>query len=536
MAFTVEEKKKIKSLLKKSREDWNFFARKFLGVRLDKEQREILHAIQHNRRVSIRSGTARGKDFVSAVAAICFLYLTPRKKKNGEFEATKVILTAPTGRQIRNIMIPEVSKMFQKLQRFSDIKFDGDMLSDGIRVEDQKDWFLTGFKASDENVEAWSGLHAPNIMVIVTEASGIAQTTFDSIEGILQGNSRLVIVFNPNSTAGEAYNSTRSPLYKRFKLNCIESPNVQNKIKLINGLITPEEYKKLHIPGQVDYEWVDEKIQKPGWVIEITKEQMNDAFFDFEWNGKYYRPGKLARVKILGEFPEESDDVLIPLSWIEAANDRWREMVANPEFTFNRSKLRLGVDVAGMGRDNTNFAFRYDNFVEKIETQALEKTEVIHMRTAGKIKQILKEHEEGYAFIDTIGEGAGVHSRLIEQGVKRAISCKFSHGAGDLTDVTGEYQFANMRAYLFWALRDALNPAHKFNLALPPNDDLTQGLTEIKYIQQSNGKIIIEPKEDIKQRLGRSIDYEDALANTFYPDSRIQEHDDDLEDVDEINF
>ena len=41
--------------------------------------------------------------------------------------------------------------------------------------------------------------------------------------------------------------------------------------------------------------------------------------------------------------------------------------------------------------------------------------------------------------------------------------------------------------------------------------------TEIKWSFLSNGKIIIEPKEDIKERLGHSPDEFDALANTFHP-------------------
>lgn len=41
--------------------------------------------------------------------------------------------------------------------------------------------------------------------------------------------------------------------------------------------------------------------------------------------------------------------------------------------------------------------------------------------------------------------------------------------------------------------------------------------TEIKWSFLSNGRIIIEPKEDIKERLGHSIDEFDALANTFHP-------------------
>jgi hypothetical protein len=74
-----------------------------------------------------------------------------------------------------------------------------------------------------------------------------------------------------------------------------------------------------------------------------------------------------------------------------------------------------------------------------------------------------------------------------------------------------------MRAYLYWCIRDWLNPAFDSKACLPPDDELTEDLTSIEYKFQSNGKIIIEPKEDIIERIGRSPDKSDALANTFYP-------------------
>ena len=52
---------------------------------------------------------------------------------------------------------------------------------------------------------------------------------------------------------------------------------------------------------------------------------------------------------------------------------------------------------------------------------------------------------------------------------------------------------------------------------LPPDTQIDEEATEIKCSYRSDGRILIEPKEDIKQRLGRSPDKFDALANTFYP-------------------
>ena len=74
-----------------------------------------------------------------------------------------------------------------------------------------------------------------------------------------------------------------------------------------------------------------------------------------------------------------------------------------------------------------------------------------------------------------------------------------------------------MRAYLFWAVRDWLNPANNTGAMLPPDAQFDEEATEIRWGFRSDGRIYIEPKEDIKERLGRSPDKFDALANTFYP-------------------
>ena len=492
------------------KDDWNKFATDVGGVCLDKEQQEILYAIQTGRRIFVRSGKGRGKEIVADIASVSFLYLTVFDD-DWNFHATKVVNTAPTGRQIRNIMIPEISKFFSK--GYAKGYLPGRMMADGIRFGEDilRDWYMVGFKAGDDAIEAWSGIHAPNVMVVVTEASGIDQITFDSIEGILQGNSRLVLIFNPNRMTGEAYKSQTSPQYRKFVLNCMNAPNVINEAKYRRGEITQAEFKKLWIPGQVDYTWLDEKVRKPGWATIISEKDVNPAEFDFEWEGNWYRPSDLFRVKVLGEFPKESEEQLIPIAWVEAAQQRWQQYVEQgwdlPD------PLRLGADIAGMGRDMTVFCKRFGVFVDSFDVYP----KTTHMEDAGRIKHLLAGHRNSKGFIDTIGEGAGVYSRLEEQGVTNAISVKFSEGARGLTDETQGYEFANMRAYLFWCIRDWLNPAFGSEACLPPDDELTEELTTIEYKFQSNGKILIQEKDEIKKKIGRSPDKADALANTFYP-------------------
>lgn len=493
---------------------WNMFAREYLGVNLDAEQDEALFKIRHNRKVAISSGTSRGKDYLIAVAAICFLYLTPEFDEDGKMSAnTKVVLTAPTGRQVVKIMMPEISRVFRE-----SIALPGYITKQGINTPFEE-WFLTAFKADDTNTEAWTGFHAANIFFGVTEATGISQKIFDAIEGNLQGNSRLVIVFNPNINHGYAAAAFKSSEFVKIRLNSLHAPNVVAK-------------RIIH-PGQVDYNWIVDHISS--WCVPILKEEYRAEEGDYEFEGQWYRPNDLFRAKVLGLFPKVSEGVLVPPEWIELANERWKEQQLH-KWEINKP-LRLGVDVAGMGRDSSSFCHRYGDYVEKFTSLHGAGT-ANHMEVSGTIVSILKQKTDAFigtyaqAFIDTIGEGGGVYSRLVELATEedgdhewlkdKTHSCKFSEAATDdsgnpLKDAGKVHEFMNMRAWAYWAIRDWLDPSKNSKAMLPVDDQLLQELSETQWKFNSKGIIQIEAKEDIKKRIKRSPDKADALANTFWP-------------------
>jgi hypothetical protein len=499
--------------------DWCQMAEDVFGVKLDDEQKVILRSVQFNKKTSVKSGTSRGKDFIAAVAAMCFMYATPLWSEDGELiENTKVFLTAPTGRQVGDIMFPEISQLFRRAN-MRGFNLPGRLVGYDIRTSFDN-WFLTGFKADDTNLEAWTGLHAANIMFVVTEASGISQMIFDSIEGNLSGNSRLLIVFNDNTGIGYASQSQKKEGWAKFRLDSLNAPNVKEK--------------KIIVPGQVNWEWVNERVKD--WCMKISLEEFNEGEGDFSWTNEdditaIYRPNDLFRVKVRGMSPKVSEDVLIPMEWIEIANERWKLQQIN-KWTITMP-LRLGSDIAGMGRDSNCDCHRYGNYVNKFVL--IQSTgSANHMESVGRILNTLKQNTDEFTgvhpkcFIDTIGEGAGVYSRLLELASTtdawlkgKVYSCKNSEApemyGKPLKDVTGMYEFLNMRAYLYWAVRDWLNPINKTGAMLPVDDTFAEELTETRYRFLSNGKIQIESKEDITKRLKRSPDKADALANTFYP-------------------
>src|SRR4030042_871461 len=123
------------------RKDWNRFARDVLRVQLDQKQQEILHGIQTNKRISMMSGHAIGKDFLCATASLCFLYL---------YRPSKVINTAPTGRQVSAVMMSEIGTIYRNTPK----PLGGELQISRIIFEDEPSRYLIGFKASDKSSEA----------------------------------------------------------------------------------------------------------------------------------------------------------------------------------------------------------------------------------------------------------------------------------------------------------------------------------------------------------------------------------------------
>jgi len=105
---------------------------------------------------------------------------------------------------------------------------------------------------------------------------------------------------------------------------------------------------------------------------------------------------------------------------------------------------------------------------------------------------------------------SGVVDRLIEQGY-RIIPVNVAEAPTIETE-----KFQNLRAQIFWNIREQIG-----NLCLPDNSNLVADLSDIRYKFSSNGKILIEGKEQMKARSKRSPDYADSLAIAYYMISQL---------------
>jgi hypothetical protein len=208
--------------------------------------------------------------------------------------------------------------------------------------------------------------------------------------------------------------------------------------------------------------------------------------------------------RVLGEFAVEDAQTVIPLSWLEAANDRWTDLAGGYAPFVN-----VGVDVARFGDDRTVLALRYGDAIADLRISAKEET----TQTTGRVKAVLDGVPRGEAVVDVIGLGAGVVDQLREKGY-RVVAFNAASRSQHL-DRSGELGFINRRAAAWWNLREMLDPSFEPTIALPPDDDLTGDLTAPLWRMTSGARISVEGKDDIRKRLGRSTDHGDAVVMAF---------------------
>jgi hypothetical protein len=138
------------------------------------------------------------------------------------------------------------------------------------------------------------------------------------------------------------------------------------------------------------------------------------------------------------------------------------------------------------------------------------------MEVAGLVAKIIRDDKPDKINIDVGGLGAGVYDRLIEQGYGNVVNA-VNFGSKPIEpaplDETGKPAGgpANRRAELYVYLRKALES----RLSLPDSTSLQGDLTSIGYKFTSDGKLLLESKEDMRRRGIPSPDEGDAVALCF---------------------
>lgn len=224
-------------------------------------------------------------------------------------------------------------------------------------------------------------------------------------------------------------------------------------------------------------------------------------------------PEPLRSQMLFGDFKAGAGDdpwQVLPTEWVKAAQDRW-EPRSNPGYMNS-----VGVDVARGGMAKTIISRRHGNWFDELLAYPGKATPD-GQTVVGLIIAAIKDNCQ--VNIDVIGVGTSVYDHA--KGLD--LDAHAVNGAGKSTgkDKTGKLLFRNMRAEMFWRMREALDPVNNSDIALPPDSELRADLCVARW-KLTPGGILIESKEDLIKRIGRSPDKGDAVClNFFNPGTRF---------------
>lgn len=227
-----------------------------------------------------------------------------------------------------------------------------------------------------------------------------------------------------------------------------------------------------------------------------------------------YPPEAIAQ-EIMGEFSDVEESVwrVIPRDWVIKAQNRWKAL-QKPEGTPDA----VGVDPARGGKDKTVIAPRWGSYVGDLQVYPGKSTP----DGAAVAGLVMSSTEAGtFVNVDVIGIGSSVYDNLKE---KRDYVYPINGAAkSHLMDKTRQFKFRNLRAQLYWQLRERLDPTSGDDVALPPDEQMLEDLCTPTWRLTQQG-IQVQSKDEISATLGRSPDTGDAVVYSFYESRPSYQH------------
>lgn len=451
------------------------FVREGFNVEPDKWQLRALKSYAVNRRIALQACKGPGK---TTVLAWCIWHFMLHEHAN-------IVALAQSGAQLKTNLWKELAKWRDRCEL---LKSEFEMGEKKIFKPASPDhpnypetWFCharTWSKTEDEKVAAQTlqGLHQAFSMIVMDESGGMPDAIAVAADGILAelksegGRSVILQAGNPTMLAGPLY---RAATRERSMWDVI----------VITG--DPDDPER---SPRIDPKWAKEQI------------------------AKYGRDDPWVLVNVFGRFPPASFNALIGPDEVRAACGRHLR-----ESQYNFAAKIIPVDVARYG-DDASVIWPRQGLAAFHPTV---RRHVDSYEGAGIVAKMANEWEPDSIMIDgTGGFGSGWIDALRMMG-HEVIEVLFSAKATDP-------KYFNKRSEMYFLLVEWIRAGG----ALPPVEDeaggpvalLIEDLTETRYTFKGD-KLILEEKDQVKERLGRSPDYGDALAISFAYPVAVKERD-----------
>lgn len=383
-----------------------------------------------------------------------------------------VVSTAPTFAQVRAILWRYIRRVHKA----------GGLPGRVNQTEWHMDGELVAFgrKPSDHDESAFQGIHARYVLVIVDEACGVPEQLWIAADSLTTNpDCRILAIGNPDNPASH-FRKVCVPGsgWNTIGISAFDTPN-----------FTGEEVPKALARVLISREWVEEKARDWGEDSPVYRSKVGGEFSEDAPN-QVVRQSDLALCRIAPDVPHPPEDLL---------------------------PVELGVDVGG-GSDETVIRERRGRVAGREWRRLTDRPEVI----APMVLQAIRETGATSVKIDSIGVGFGVVGELrnmAAEGLHKARIIAVNVGGAS----SKPRVYLNLRAEIWWEIGRELSEDRiaGWDLSTMDNADATVAqLLEPRYDPDAKGRIVVEKKEDVIKRLGRSPDNADALLLAFYRGQR----------------
>lgn len=387
------------------RADPVLFCVEVLGFEPWEKQCELMRTVAANAQTACRSGHKCGKTTALAALALWWIVCFPR---------SRVVMIAPTAAQIETQVWMEFKRLYHNAARRG-FPLGGKLNETagtngagvGLSFADSRDVFGRAAKTK----EALAGISAPNLFVIVDEASGVEEPMWEAIFGNAASNARICAISNPTRLSGTYYDAFHSKreAWALVHISSLDTPNFHGG--RVEGLAMPE--------------WVERMKVQWGY------------------------PSPHFDVRILGNFPSQAENAVVPFDLVEASIAARAEWDA-AKHDEPRELLSLGVDVARFGDDSTVFVPCRDLLM--LDPVVIHGMDVVNVagRAHATATGLARLDEVPLIRVDENGIGSGVVDLLRRRDHVRTLGINVSQRADD------DEKYVRRRDELWFGIADWL--------------------------------------------------------------------------------
>lgn len=307
-----------------------------------------------------------------------------------------------------------------------------------------------------QQADALAGLHADYMLFEIDEAGGVPDAVAATAEAALASGTetRLSISGNPTELSGPLYRACTTERHLWFVIEISSDPDDPKR--------TP----------RVSAQWAREQIQK------------------------YGRDNPWVLVNVFGQFPPSQSNVLLGVEDVSKAANR---TVGDGDY-LDSPKI-IGVDVARFGDDKSVIMCRQG----LVAFRTREFRNLDGPQLAGHVAQVIHTWDPDAVFVDQTGVGASCVDHLRVLGFQII-------GVDNACKPTKPHPlFRNLRAQQWWDMAQWV----KGGGCIPDDQELRSELVAPTYWFDPSGRLVIESKDDMKERGIPSPNKADALGLTF---------------------